>query len=391
MYFVPYLDETGVHIPTYADRLEQLKNDYSAIFGPDTELTPYAPDYQLLSVFAKALDDMSALIVSLWASHNPNYARGASLDLLMPLCAMQRLSASPSTVTLSLTGTPLTSLPEGLEAADAAGHCWITDEAATLDTDGNALAAAHCSQTGPVAAAANTICLIRTPAAGWTAVTNPSAAIPGRDTETDAEARLRRDNAVSLPSAAISESILASLNSLPNVAFSRLLVNDTDETDDYDIPAHSLCAVVDGGSSADIARTIFTRKSPGVGTYGTSSAQVTDAFGETHTVSFIRATFTTASVAVVLKKLPGYNESAMAAAIPQAISAYISTLGIGEKLVVPVLYGIAYTADPSETPTFTVLSVRASAASQTSAEVIEPAFSERIRCYPATVQITVRE
>lgn len=391
MYFVPYLDDTGVHIPTYADRLEQLKSDYSAIFGPDTELTPYSPDYQLLSVFAKALDDMSALTVSLWASHNPNYASGASLDLLLPLCAMQRQPASASTVTLTVTGTPLKPLPEGLEAADAAGHGWITDAAVSLDADGHATVTAHCSQTGPVTAAPDTIRIIRTPVADWTNVTNPEAAIPGRDTETDAEARTRRNDAVSLPAAAISEGILASINALPGVAFSRLLKNDTDEDDEYGIPPHSLCAVVDGGTDADVARTVFLRKSPGTGTYGTTEAQVTDAFGETHTVSFIRAAFTTASVTVVLKKLPGYNEPAMAEAIPKAIAAYICTLGIGERLVVPVLYGIAYAADPSETPTFTVLSVRVSAASQTSAEVIVPAFSERIRCYPATVQLTVRE
>ena len=29
-YFAPYLDETGLHIPTYADRLEALLNDVLA-------------------------------------------------------------------------------------------------------------------------------------------------------------------------------------------------------------------------------------------------------------------------------------------------------------------------------------------------------------------------
>ena len=190
---------------------------------------------------------------------------------------------------------------------------------------------------------------------------------------------------------AVSDGIKAGIDMLPGVAFSRLIVNDTGQTDAYSIPAHSLCAVVEGGTDTDIAGTLFLRKSPGVGTYGSTSVQITDAFGGQHTVSFIRGTVSTAAVSIVLKKLPGYNEQAMSAAIPEAIAAYISTLGIGEKLVVPVLYGIAYAADPSETPTFTVLSIRVSAASQSSAEVITPAFSQRIRCLPITVQITISE
>ena len=42
------------------------------------------PDYQLLSVFAKALDDVSALVLQAYNSRNPAYATGQALDLLLP-------------------------------------------------------------------------------------------------------------------------------------------------------------------------------------------------------------------------------------------------------------------------------------------------------------------
>ena len=106
MYFAPYIDGGGVHIPTYEDRLEALITSYKAIFGPEMNLEPSAPDYQLLSVFARALDDLSELILVDFASRNPRYASGVGLDLLLPLYGLTRGGATRSSVPLTLTGTP---------------------------------------------------------------------------------------------------------------------------------------------------------------------------------------------------------------------------------------------------------------------------------------------
>ncbi len=89
-YFAPYIDASGIHMPTYEDRLSQLEEDYRSIFGVESELSASVPDYQLLSVFAKALDDTSALVVQDFASRNPAYASGAALDLLLPQYGLVR-------------------------------------------------------------------------------------------------------------------------------------------------------------------------------------------------------------------------------------------------------------------------------------------------------------
>lgn len=89
-YFPPYIDGTGLHLPTYEDRLEDLAAAYRSIFGAESELSPAVPDYQLLSVFAKALDDVSALCLQAYNSRNPQYAAGAALDLLLPQYGITR-------------------------------------------------------------------------------------------------------------------------------------------------------------------------------------------------------------------------------------------------------------------------------------------------------------
>ena len=89
-YFAPYIDETGIHMPTYEERLSDLCDKYRAIFGQDAALDPAVPDYQLLSVFAKALDDTSAYVLTAYNSRNPGYATGQALDLLLPLYGITR-------------------------------------------------------------------------------------------------------------------------------------------------------------------------------------------------------------------------------------------------------------------------------------------------------------
>jgi len=89
-YFAPYIDGTGLHLPTYEDRLEALEESYRSIFGPEAVLTEAVPDYQLLSVFARALDDVSALVLQTYNSRSPAYAAGAALDLLLPQYGLSR-------------------------------------------------------------------------------------------------------------------------------------------------------------------------------------------------------------------------------------------------------------------------------------------------------------
>ena len=89
-YFAPYIDGSGVHMPTYEDRLADLCEAYRSVFGTDAELSASVPDYQLLSVFARALDDVSALVLQAYSSRNPLYASGAALDLLLPQYGLVR-------------------------------------------------------------------------------------------------------------------------------------------------------------------------------------------------------------------------------------------------------------------------------------------------------------
>ena len=94
-YFQPYVDDSGIHMPTYEERLSYLSDEYRTIFGEEAELSAAVPDYQLLSVFSKSLDDVSALALQSYNARNPFYATGSQLDLLLPQYGIAREEGEP--------------------------------------------------------------------------------------------------------------------------------------------------------------------------------------------------------------------------------------------------------------------------------------------------------
>ena len=388
-YMSPYLDATGMHIPTYEERMDYLIAGYKQIFGADVYLEPDSKDYQLLSLFARAADDLTASITASYNAHDPNLASGNALDLLLPLNGIRRLNATYGTVTLELTGAPGATLPSGMQARDEQGYLWRISGAVTLGSDGRATADATCLTAGAILAPAGTITQIHTPTSTWNTVTNPAASVPGRDVETDAAVRERRSLSVSLPSRSILSGIRAALANLTGVQSVSVLENDTAQENTDGLPAHSICAVVEGGGDAAIARVLWLKKSPGVATFGTSTAIYTDEWGGDNTMRFTRPTTVLVSVSARLKKLPGWDGSTEST-LQKAIADYINGLDIGESLVVSTLYGVAFGAFSGASPAFSITALTASTAEQTAtSDTITAAYSQRLSGSASAVSIEV--
>ena len=77
--------------------------------------------------------------------------------------------------------------------------------------------------------------------------------------------------------------------------------NDTDETDAWASPRHSIEAIVYGGLDADIAQAIFRRKAAGIQTSGSSSIAVIAKSGQSINIKFSRPT--TVAVYIQIKNL----------------------------------------------------------------------------------------
>jgi hypothetical protein len=61
-----------------------------------------------------------------------------------------------------------------------------------------------------------------------------------------------------------------------------------------------------------------------------------------------------------IRRLPGIDESAVTAAVTAAVNDYINNqLGVAEGLQIPILYAVAYNADPDLAKTFAIADIYA--------------------------------
>ena len=388
MYFAPYIDASGVHIPTYTDRLEALVSAYRHIFGNEANLEISSPDYQLLAVFARALDDLSQIILADFASRNPQYASGAALDLLLPLHGLSRGGASYSTVNLSLTGTPEAVLPAAPQVLDDAGHIWVCPSAGIhMDEEGKALVTAVCSTPGAISAPAGTVRRLVSPVSGLASAVNPAPAVPGTEAETDASCRNRLRAAAAAPSLGTLDAIRQGVLSVAGVTACEVLENDSEETDSRGIPPHSICVLFAGGNANDVAQMVFDKKAPGIGTYGAIARPVTDAWGGAHTVNLQRISNASVAVTLELSPMAGYDSTTVPNAIRTALADYSATLGPGQPLVVSSLYPVIYAAVPSSVPLFSIRLLSVTYGGETTFDTLTVPWNQKVQIRAAQVAI----
>ncbi len=115
-----------------------------------------------------------------------------------------------------------------------------------------------------------------------------------------------------------------------------------------------------GGNGPAVARAIYETKAPGIGTYGSAYEDVVDENGNTHRISFSRTTSRRIFVWMSIRRLPGIDETAVTEAVTAAVNDYINNqLGVAEGLQIPILYAVAYNADPDLAKTFAIADIYA--------------------------------
>ena len=391
-YTPPALTPQGLRLPTYADRLEALLASYREIFGADAVLTEASPDYQLLSVFARALDDFSSLLLSLYNARNPDYATGQALDLLLPLFGLTRQGASYSSVLLTLSGTPDAVLPSAPEVLDSAGRVWACQTAGIpLDSSGTATVTALCRTPGPIPAPAGTLRELVAPVPGLSSVVNYTDAVPGTDAEEDDDARARLRRAAEAPSVTLLQGLDAALRRVPGVRACRVAENPTASTDARGLPPHSFCAVLSGGTNVNIARAIYAQKAPGIIPYGSVTVQVQDPWGNPVPISFRRAAAVYATLTLELRALEGFDPDSMIPAVKAALINAALRLDIGQSLVLPSLYGVVYGAVTTAVPAFSVSLLTATVNGTVYTDVVPVSWDGLILIPESLIHISVTD
>lgn len=363
-YFAPFIDETGLHIPTYSDIRDDLISKMKTIFGDDIYIDQDSMDYQQISIFARKIFDSYCLAQLVYNNRTPSTAIGVGLDNDVVYANIQRKPATSSTVQLTITGDAGTTINNG-EASDGT-NSWLLPAIVTIPSNGTITVEATSKEAGNIGALPNTITQIVTPVYGWTSVTNNYAAQAGTNIETDASLRGRFAMATRQPSQTVFEAIWAAIENIAGVTRVVGYENDTGSNSTgteppntpAGLPPHSITFVVEGGDETEIATAIWNKKTPGCYTNGTTTVQLVSISGNVTNIRFYLPTYNQVYVQVSIKKLVGYNDE-YATKISNAVSEYIQSMQIGENVYRSVIWSVAMSVmDSLSSPAFSVTDVQ---------------------------------
>lgn len=340
-----YIDATGYHFADYPAFLAWRTAQYQAIYGADVYLEADSQDGQLLAVQALADYQTAALGASVYNSFSPVTAQGVGLARNVKINGLNKRVPTHSTVDILITGQSGTIISSGV-VIDTLEQKWDVP-VTSIPGGGSITVTAVAQDIGAVNAEANTVNRIFTPTLGWQSVNNVAAAVPGEAVESDAAFRGRQARSTANPSLTVLDGSAGSVANLPGVLEVRAYENDTGSVDLNGIPAHSICMVVYGGDAVAIAQDIALHKTPGAGTFGNTTENVTDARGMPLAISFSRPTIDTITAVVTIVAGTAYS-SDYTALIKQSIADHINSIGIGNAVLYTKMFTPAYlNGDPA--------------------------------------------
>lgn len=257
-----YIDDTGYHFADYPTFLQFVTQAYQNIYGSDIVLTPDSQDGQWVAIQAQMLYDTAAIGASAFNSFSPVTAQGVGLSRVVKINGLRREIPSNSTAVLTIVGQAGAVITNGV-AQDTLGQNWNLPFTVTIPGGGTIDVTATAQIEGAINAAVNTINIIFTPTLGWQTVNNSAAATVGSPVEEDGALRARQIQSTANPSKTVLEGTYGAIANVTGVTDVAVWENDTDAVDGNNQPAHSIFAVVKGGSVTDVAQAIQVHKTPG--------------------------------------------------------------------------------------------------------------------------------
>lgn len=293
---------SGVVVPTTREVREDVAAGFQEAFkvndeDPALNVDSASPMGQVVDLVTTEVAAKNTEVAFLANQLNPRTATGVWLDALAALYGLTRKVSEPTVVVCTCTGLQGTVIPYGAIVQDtlgnklrhtAAGGVVIPD-AGTIDTTFATV------DHGAIEISAGTVTKIVTVVAGWDSVTNAAAGITGRDVEPDGELLNRIKQSYAINANGTVANLQANLAALPGVLDCVVLENYTNNpAQQYGITinAHSVAVCIVGGEDADIAETIFQRKSAGCGTVGTTQVTYVDTehFNASYVYNIVRPT-----------------------------------------------------------------------------------------------------
>lgn len=383
----------GFKQKTAQDIKTEIEDDLRARFGAGINLLATSVFGQLVGVETGRQAELWEVAAAVYRAMYPDSASAEALDNVASITGTLRLGAAKSAAdAVILTGTSAAVLPVGrvlsvvgagdrfasttpavLAAATArapttpyfvgdvrtnAGNIYVVTIAGTSGAGGGptgtgsaivdgtvtwrfvgtgtftALADFESEEFGEINAPAFTLTVIETPVSGWTGAGNRLDAELGREIESDADFRVRREQLLRASGSATLEAIRARVREVEGVTQVFIFENTSLVTDSEGVPGKAFETVVQGGVDQAIADMIFLHKPVGIEAHGTEVESVVDTQGFAHTIKFSRPTEIDMWIDVTVKVNPATFPADGVDQVKAALVAVGDALQIGDDVII---------------------------------------------------------
>jgi uncharacterized phage protein gp47/JayE len=343
---------TGFESKSTAEIVTELEQEEKAEFGASWNVRATAFQGILNGIFGKKLAELYEVSEGVYQSFDPDGATGDALDQLCLLTGVTRLPARASVSPLTAAGDNGTAIAVGQLRVrhNVTGTFWTNTTGGTI-SGGTLALVVECEDTGENSALSGTLTEIETPITGLDSVTIATDAEEGRDIETDADLRLRREALLTAQGKGTIDAIRADVLNVDNVRQAFVFENITLVEDGDGRPGKSFEVVVLTGAGAvaqDILNAIWASKPVGISAYASPGAYavtgiVTDDQGFSQTVGYTLAEPVLAYFALTAVTSSTFGATATGVAnIKQALVDYGAALNVGDDVIRSVAQANAF-------------------------------------------------
>ena len=276
---IPAFGPTGFTAPAETDVLAGVQSDINGAFGGALNPGLTTPQGQLAQSETAIIGNANDTFLMMANMFDPAYSTGRYQDGLGRIYFISRQPALPTTVTGTCTGLVGTVIPVNAKAVDASGNIYLCVNGGTIPAGGSIDLEFQNAAAGPVACPAGTLTGIYQAIPGWDTINNAADGVLGRAVESRAQFEARRYASVANNSVGSPASVLGAVLQVANIIDAYVIDNSANNAvtlQNYTLAANSIYVAAVGGLSSDIAKAIWSKKSPGCSYNGNTTVTVQD-------------------------------------------------------------------------------------------------------------------
>lgn len=269
--------DTGLVIPTEAEILEGVQEDFNAAFGGNLNPSLVSPQGQLSSSIAAMISNGYTTFGTFVNQVDPDTSTGFMQDAIGRFYFMERNGAVATVVNVQCNGTLGTQITAGASfAQDTSGNIYVCTASGVIPVGGNVVLPFANVVAGPTACPANTVTKIYQAQNGWESCNNSSSGVIGANVETPAAFEYRREQSVGINAQGSLPAIYSNCFDVPNVIDVFVTANPTDSvvsgsiagnpnSTSFPVAARSIYVAVSGGDAMAVCTAVWQAANIGPG------------------------------------------------------------------------------------------------------------------------------